>query len=204
MKNKYTDIQIQFLKNNVKGITLKKLTEMFNKEFNKNISESSIAHLKNKYNLKSGIIGGQFKKGNESFNKGKKWDDYMSEKGKKNSLKTTFKKGNTPHNYRKIGSCRTTKDGYIEIKIKNPDVWVCKHRYIYEKEKGKILEGHTIIFADNNKRNFNINNLIMISRAEELLLNQNNMRFNDIELTNSAVMIAKNINKMNKIIKENL
>ena len=48
-----------------------------------------------------------------------------------------------------------------------------------------------IIFADGNKKNFNIENLILVSRKELAVLNKNNLIKNDIELTNIGVTIAK-------------
>ena len=100
MSHKYSKTEDQFLIDNVKGITLKELTNRFNKKFNVNLTESSISNRKVKLGIKSGIVGGQFVKGQTSFNKGKKWSEYMSEEGQKNSRKTTFKKGNIPANRR--------------------------------------------------------------------------------------------------------
>lgn len=137
MKHTYSSEEDKFLKDNVKEITLKELTKKFNNAFNLLLSESSIANRKNKLGLSSGIKGGQFQKGHIPTNKGKKWDDYMSKKGQKNSRKTAFKKGNVPHNHRPVGSERISKDGYIEIKIKEPNIFVLKHRWLWEQKNGK-------------------------------------------------------------------
>ena len=198
---KYKDEHIEFIKNNVKGITLKELTNSFNEKFNMDVSESAIANIKNKYNLQSGLVGGQFVKGQVSFNKGKRWNEYMSENGQKNSRRTTFKKGNIPANAREIGSERIDKNGYILIKVqdghKNKN-WIRKHRHLYEQKYGKIPEGHKVIFADGNIRNFDLNNLIVVSDAEELIMNQCNLFKKDTELTKSGAIIAKLLDKVNK------
>ena len=81
----YSKIEDQYLIDNVKGITLKKLTERFNKKFDLKLSESSISNRKVKLNIQSGIVGGRFVKGQTSFNKGKKWSEYMSQEGQANS-----------------------------------------------------------------------------------------------------------------------
>ena len=60
MGHKWTNEENQFLKDNVKGITLRELTTLYNKKFNMNLTESAIANRKNKLKLQSGIIGGQF------------------------------------------------------------------------------------------------------------------------------------------------
>ena len=105
-----------------------------------NISESAVSNLKNKYNLRSGIVGGRFEKGQTSWNKGKK----MSSDQYKRCAATMFKKGNHPANARKIGSERLDKNGYILIKIRDGhgnNNWIRKHRYLYEQKYGEIPKG---------------------------------------------------------------
>jgi len=205
MKNnliKYNDTHIQFLKDNVKGISVNELLEKFNNEFNLNISKSAINNLKRKYNLKNGIKGGQFKKGQISFNKGKTWADYMPKESAKKSLKTTFKKGNIPKNHRMVGSERITKDGYIEIKTAEPNKWQLKQRYIYMQNFGNIPDGYNIIFLDGNRQNLNINNLKAVSKAEDLIMNANNFFTENREITEAGANTARILNKLNQINKQ--
>lgn len=194
----YSKEEIRFLKQNVKGISNKELTEKFNRKFNCNVSENAIGNRKTKYNLKNGLIGSRFDKGHIPLNKGKKWDEYVSKQGQENSRKTTFKKGNIPINYKSIGSERITVDGYIEIKTKEPNKWSLKHRIIYENKNGKIPKGYALIFADGNKQNINLENLILVSRSELLILNRNKLIKKESDLTNTGVIIAKVIDKVNK------
>lgn len=195
MRHKYSEDQDRFLIDNVKGITLEELRDKFNKQFNLNLSKSAIANRKNKLHLSSGITGGQFQKGNIPANKGKKWDEYMSKEGQENSRKTTFKKGNVPQNYRPVGSERITKDGYVEIKVADPNKWELKHRCVYKQHFGEIPEGYNIMFADQNKQNLDINNLILVSKSEDLIMNNNKLIGNNGELTKSGLLIAKVISK---------
>ena len=200
--HKYSVEEVEFLKQNVTGRTLKDLCSMFNKKFELNVSEHSIEQAKVRYGLRSGISGGQFKKGNIPANKGKKWSEYMSEEGQKNSLKTTFKKGNIPENHRDVGSERITKDGYIEIKVAEPNKWKLKHRLIYENNFGPIPKNHILIFADGNRTNIELDNLILVSRSEELIMNQKKLIFNNGTLTKTGVLISKVIDTTNKRLKE--
>lgn len=203
MKNKYrnpfTKEQIQFLKDNVKGITVKELTERFNKEFNQNRTESSISNQKNKYGLKNGLVGGRFKKGQVPFNKGKKQTDFMTPEAIERTKATRFKKGDKPANHRKVGSERITVDGYIEIKVEEPDKWELKHRVVWEKENGKIPKDYVIIFADENKQNVALDNLILISRREHAILNKRGLRYDNKETTELGITLANLILKTSKV-----
>lgn len=198
--HRWSEDEIQFLKDNVKGITLKELTRRFNKKFNTNLGESAIANMKNKLRLKSGIVGGRFEKGHIPANKGKKGS--MSPEQYEKCKATMFKKGNIPANHRPIGSERIDKrDGTILIKVQDGKLeknWMGKHRYIYEQVHGKIPEGCKVIFADGNNRNFDPNNLILVSNAEELIMNRNKLFSKDAEFTRTGANIAKVLDKVNK------
>ena len=47
-------------------------------------------------------------------------------------------------------------------------------------------------------RNFDLNNLIVVSDAEELIMNRNNLFKEDTELTKAGVAVAKLLDKVNK------
>lgn len=139
---------------------------------------------------------GMFKKGCAPPNKGKKWDEFMSPQGQENSRKTTFKKGNIPPNHRQVGSERITRDGYIEIKIQEPNVFKLKHRIIWEEHNGPIPKGYNIQFRDKNPLNCSIDNLYMISRSEQM--NENTiMRYP--ENLRTAI---KRVSKIKKLINQ--
>ena len=112
---------------------------------------------------------GYFEKGNISYNKGRKG---ICAEGCK---KTWFKKGHIPKNYRPIGSERITKDGYIEVKIADPNKWKLKHRVIWEQAKGKVPHGYAIIFKDGNKLNTDIDNLMLVSRKVLAVMNKSGL-----------------------------
>lgn len=196
----FTPNQEKFIKENVKGTSNSDLTKMINDKFLTNFSIQQIKTYKKNHGLSSGLTG-HFKKGNIPFNKGKKWDEFMSKSSQENSKKTTFKKGNIPINYRPVGSERINIYGYTEVKIKDPNVWKLKQQIIYEEKNGPILPGYKIIFKDGNKQNLNIDNLACVSNQEELILNKNHLRHEDKELTETGILIAKVIDKKNKLVK---
>lgn len=172
MPHKYTEEEYQFLIDNVKGITLKELTQRFNKKFNTNISENAIANQKTKLGIKSGIIGGQ------------------------------FPKGLVPQNHKPVGSERIDREGYVLVKVAEPNKWRPKHRVLWEKVNGPIPEKHRLIFADGNRQNITLDNLILVSYAQSFIMNQKNLFKNDQELTKAGVAVAKVLDKVNKRKKE--
>jgi hypothetical protein len=109
----------------------------------------------------------RFKKGQVPFNKGQKVSREMYDKMKA----SMFKPGHKPKNYMPIGSERIEKqDGYVQVKVKRA-TWVFKHRVIWEKHFGPIPQNHMVIFKDGNKRNFDIDNLALITLQENMQRN---------------------------------
>lgn len=200
MPHKYTEEEYQFLIDNVKGITLKELTQRFNKKFNTNISENAIANQKTKLGIKSGIIGGQFPKGLVPWNKGKKGS--MSPEQYEKCKATMFKKGQVPQNHKPVGSERIDREGYVLIKVAEPNKWRPKHRVLWEKVNGPIPEKHRLIFADGNRQNIALDNLILVSYAQSFIMNQKDLFKKDKELTKAGVTVAKVLDKVNKRKKE--
>lgn len=110
------------------------------------------------------VKASQFKSGHVPANKGKKLKPEIYEKIKH----TMFKKGQTPICYRPVGSERVNKDGYIEIKVADPGTWRLKHRVIWEEAYGPIPAGHNVQFRNGDKQDLRIDNLYLISRAEQM------------------------------------
>lgn len=198
--HRYSKEQKEFIITNNYGKYSKELAEMFNQHFNTNITAKEIAYFRRNNKLNSGLTG-QFKKGNVPHNKDKKQVEYMSQEAIEKTKETRFKIGNKPKNYRPVGSERITKDGYIEVKVADPNKWETKNKIIYKQYFGDIPEGHKIIYADGNKLNNDINNLILVSDNEELIMNKYKLRTENIELTKTGYLIAKVIDKTNKLNK---
>lgn len=154
----FYDEHEKWIKENAEGVRNEKLTEMFNKHFNMNLTVGQIKKFKNFHHISSGL-----------------------------------KSCNLP-----VGSERESK-GYILVKIAEPNVWIEKHRLIYESMYGNIPTGCKVIFADKNKRNFNPNNLVLVSDSEALIMNTQKLIYEETELTRSGVLIAKIIDQTNKL-----
>lgn len=117
------------------------------------------------------IQSARIQKGNTPPNKGRKLKDIVKPEVIERMKPTQFKPGQKSHNYKPIGTERLQADGYIYLKIADPNRWKLKHHLIYEQQRGKIPPGFIIRFKDGNKQNFDIDNLILVSKRKNMQLN---------------------------------
>jgi len=105
----------------------------------------------------------------------------------------TFKKS---HGKKKpIGSEMIMKN-IIYVKISNDKGnwnkrWKKKQAILWEQKHGIIPNGYCVIFLDNNNRNFELDNLELVSRIEYGLLNRWGLHFNDKEMTKVGLTIVR-------------
>lgn len=174
----------------------KEVAELINKKFNLDLTDLQIKSIARKLKIKSGRTG-QFEKGCTVWNKGMKGLQLGGEAG-------WFKKGQTPLNYREIGSERIcSKDGYVLIKVANDGPfhkrWRHKHQVIWEKHNGPIPDNHVVIILDGNKQNLTIDNLALISRKDLLNMNRHKLFTGETETTKSSVLVAKIYSKLSDL-----
>ncbi|PHM63018.1 HNH endonuclease signature motif containing protein [Xenorhabdus ishibashii] len=162
MAHKYTDKMKNWMRIYY-GLPVPELTAKFNEHFSVNYSNKSIHNFRKRLGLRTGRTG-QYTKGNIPHNAGTK--GLM----KRNS--GSFKSGSSPHNTRPIGSERINKDGYIYIKVDSPKIWRPKHQIIWEEHHGELPAGSIVIFKDGDKKNCHIDNLLMVTRRENVILNK--------------------------------
>lgn len=110
----------------------------------------------------------RFQVGGVSPNKGRKIEEWMSPEGIANSSRTRFKKGRPSLNRRPVGSERVNVDGYIEVKIAEPNKWRQKQRVVWEAAHGPVPAGSMVSFIDGNKQNCELSNLRVMTRADNL------------------------------------
>lgn len=195
--HKYTEAEREFMREYVPGHSYKEIQEAFTEKFGWDISRKQVsAYIKNN-NLNTGRTG-CFEKGHIPANKGQKMSPEVYEKIKR----TMFKKGDMPVNHRPVGSERITRDGYIEVKVAEPNKWKLKHRCVWENENGKIPNGHAILFLDGNKLNVDISNMKLVKRSELLIMNRYDLYGADAQLTEAATNLAKLIDATNRKKKE--
>lgn len=167
----------------------KEIQELMNKKYNQNFTLNQIKAAIKRYELNTGFTG-RFEKSHIPANKGRKGVDGWEP--------TEFKKGHIPINHRTVGSERINVYDYTEVKIAEPNKWRLKHQVIWGKHNGPIPKGHVVIFGDGNRRNFDPNNLILISKKQLLILNRNNLIQKNADLTKTAVIIANLYQKISE------
>jgi hypothetical protein len=122
--------------------------------------------------------GTEFKKGLIPKNKGKKQSDYMNAESIAKTVATRFQKGNVPFNHKPIGYERISKDGYVEVKVRDCNVdsknknFEFKHRLIWKQHHGEIPKGMNVEFLPgSDKINFTICDLVLRTRKENMVRN---------------------------------
>lgn len=129
----------------------------------------------------------RFKKGETPWNKG------VTFRAGGRSEETRFKPGYHSHNKAQLGAERIRSDGYRERKVQDigypPKDWKCLHIILWEEHYGHVPKGHIVVFKNGNKEDIRIENMELLTRAE-------NMRRNTIhryppELRHSIRAVAK-------------
>lgn len=186
----FTPEQSQFIRDNYAGRGRDEMAALFNKTFKTAITPAQIKTFVGNRGITSGRTG-HFTKGNKPWNTGTK--------GLTGANKTTFRKGNVPPNRKPLGSERIcSKDGYVLIKVAERDPYTgfptrykLKHVHIWEQAHGPVPAGHVVIFKDGDKLNFQLSNLMLVTRAELFMLNKHGYKEVPGELKPSVMALAR-------------
>lgn len=139
LRRAFTEEQEEWLKINYPVMGTTKATKEFNRIFKQNRTWDTIrTHCKN-----NGIRCNS---------------DVLSNRGRKNAKR-----------YVPVGSITEDSQGYLHIKTadavgKRNENWELYHRWIWERENGKIPDDSYLIFLDNNRKNCNLSNLALIPK----------------------------------------
>lgn len=106
-------------------------------------------------------VATRFKAGQSPWNKGMKGLQIGGEE-------TRFRKGNKPHTWVPIGT-EQIRDGYLWRKVTDHGGrfdWKQVHVMLWEQHHGPVPAGLILVFRDRNKQNIQLDNLELITRAE--------------------------------------
>ncbi|WP_126244357.1 HNH endonuclease signature motif containing protein [Chitinophaga rhizosphaerae] len=148
----------------------------------------------------------QFKKGQVSFNKGRKQSEYCSPEGIARSAKNRFKKGQLPPNtlYDMAITVRNDKRGvpYKFIRV-SQSVWIPLQRYVWEKENGPLARGLKVIFKNGDTMDYRPENLEAVSCRELMQRNSvHNLPKPIVQTVQLRGVLNRQINKRIKQLKD--
>lgn len=128
--------------------------------------------------FRPGTEQNQFKKGHVPANKGLKRPGWHAGRMKETQFKKGQRSGFAELNWKPVGTILADPAGYLRIKAReavhgkeptgfgNVAVWPMYNRYLWEKHKGQIPPRHLVIFKDGNRQNCVIENLGLLSKAD--------------------------------------
>lgn len=169
---KWDQKHIDYVKSIYKGRYLWEVRDMFNDKFGMNISKNAINAKMNRLGVKSGIPAHGTREAHG-------------------------------HLQKPIGSKKIGQYGYIFIKVDDKTNnqqknWKLYHHYLWEQHHGKVPPHHAIIFLNGDKKDVRIENLEMVPYSIFQMMCQNDLIYDDPELTKVGINIAKLLKKQTK------
>lgn len=206
----WTEDRVAWLKENGPGRTWEEVSRGFEEEFGFPLTKTQVKNARVNYGGKAGRPAGQFKRGTEPWNKGRTWDELgIPEESRERCRATQFKAGEVhldPARERPIGFERIGKDGYIEVKVRDSRIdgiqrqepgrfnenYRMKHHIVWEQANGRpVPEGHMVVFADRDKRNFDPGNLVAVPRSIWATISHQKLPYFDAESLRTCMAIAE-------------
>lgn len=179
MPFKYTDEMLAWLSDN-RTLEINEYAKQFNDLFDCDKTPGQLHSLRKRKKWKTGRSGRFEKEHTPSQNA-----------RPKGANKTSFKKGDRPHNWRPVGTEVICTEGYRKIKTAEPNIWEFVHIRTWEKVHGKVPEKMVLIFKDGNELNCSIDNLELVTRAEHLRLNKHQYKHCPEQLKPTVLGLAK-------------
>ena len=169
-KSIFSEEEADFIRANINGRRNAEMMELLKQEFGKEVSRKQFQNWRTNHGVKSEIKLPGWKKGLKAG------VDFKIKKQQKNFLP--------------IGTERISVRGIAEVKT-GPLVWEQKHRIIWEEVNGPVPDKCCIIFANDDKTDFAIENLICITRKELAVLNKQKFDYYDKETKETALLLTK-------------
>jgi hypothetical protein len=184
--------QVEFVKREYKKRSRQYLLEAINRKFGLSLKLKQLTSFVKNHNITCGRTG-QYVKGNVPYNTGTKGQGIC----KPNS--GSFLKGHVSGNTKPLGSERIcSKDGFILVKVAENNPYTGartrfkhKHVVVWEKNNGPVPQGMIVRLIDGDPTNCEPENLLLVTRAEHLRLNQLGLASYPEELKPTVVAIAK-------------
>lgn len=175
-----------WLASNVPGRSEREILDGFERLFGVRLTRGQLRNRMTRLGVRQGVNKSSFRPGHPAANKGVPWDEWMPAESRERCRATQFHAGNRPHNWRPVGTERLTKDGYVEVKVREApsgrkanDNWVPKARLVWEREHGAVPDGMIVVFLDGDRANFDPENLGLETRAQHAVIQRSHSPYCD-------------------------
>jgi hypothetical protein len=188
---KYTPRMEDWLRKNVKGRQFNELAELFNARFGASFTRLAIKDKCQLLGLHNGVVK-RWEKGHVPPNKGMKGCYAGSEKSWIRPGHPCYRAKEIP-----LGGEKIDSSGYVRVKVrmKGPPArrWKSKASIVWEAANGPVPKGHVISYADGDRQNCALGNLMLVSRGEMGTMNIHSKRLGMAGKGNSmgALALAK-------------
>jgi len=179
----FTSKEIELIRESYPGRNLSELTDLFAARFGDGASKNQISSAAYRYGARSGRNRSWFMKEYVPLNTAQKRINIIGKK-------LQFAEKSLPPQHQPVGAVLVS-GSYWYIKVADPNVWQLKHQLVWEAANGPIPDNHVVVFADGDSENFTLDNLLLISRAELLIMNRNRLFTSNADLTKAGVGMAK-------------
>lgn len=187
--HRYSEEERDFIRCYARGHGVKEITAEFNVRFDSGVKESQIKSYLDNNKISTGR-NMRFRNGMIPHNKGKK----MAPETYSKCAPTMFQKGKDNGRAMPVGTVRArggrNRKAYLYEKVADPNVWKLKHVLEWERHNGPVPEGNVLIFADGDTGNTDIENLIMITKAQLGIMNHLKIRGCDRETMELSANVA--------------
>ena len=191
----YPEGMEDYVRSIAEGRTVYQIADLVNKRYGAGtIDAVRVRAFKKNHGIVSNL-NARFKKGCVPYNKGKKQEEYMSPESIERTRPTRFQPGHPAHNRVPVGTISKNKYGYLLIKTKAEgsqwERWEFLHQKVWETHNGPIPSGMIVSFKNGDKENVGIDNLMLITMQENAELMRSGLRFDERELTETGLTLAK-------------
>lgn len=202
LSGKYGPEHIAWAREHVPGHSRKEITAAYAERYGVKLTKSQLQHLKKLAGVMQDVHYG-FEKGATPWNKGRPWDEWMSEEGASNSARNLYKPGNRPHNaYHQLLDVRVNSKSGPMIYVNprnatcNAGRWITLGRFEWMKANGRDFpDGHHLVFADHNRDNYAPDNLVAVPDELYAVVSSGckgtGIHYHDRESLDAAIALAR-------------
>lgn len=176
-QRRYTEEQLQFLKENYEKMGNRELLKLFNEKFNDTRTLSAIKNF--------GIIHGL----------------QVDKEVRQNNRRKHLDRPGSKRATRKSGDIRI--ECGRPIMKDDEGNWKTAARVIWEKEHGPVPEGYVVTVLDGNPNHIDPDNITCVPLSYIGMLSRHNLRSTEAEITKTGIMVCELIDTMKKQEKEN-